>query len=89
VTTGGGPPEIEEAFVTWKRVAVRGATARLCGVNGRLVLEVLEPAGARFTVEDIPVMMSQADTPRTLRRIACVLPRGSTSFVMQIDVVGQ
>ena len=83
-TFSGRALPVEEAFVTWGRVSVRGRTARIRGEKHDLLLKVVEPAGAVLTVEDVPVMMSGAAEPRTLRRIACVLPKGATSFKLAV-----
>ena len=80
----GRPASVEEALVTWGRVSVRGRRAMVRN-NGRQVrLEIVEPAGATFRVEELPVMVARSTEPRTLRRLACVLPKGATSFTLAV-----
>jgi len=83
----GAAPKVEEAFTTWNRISLRRGTARIRGGKRDLLLKILDPPGAAFSVEDIPVMMAGATEPRTLRRLACRLPKGSTSFAMEITLV--
>jgi len=81
-------PEVEEAFTTWGRVSLRRDGARIRGAEHDLLLKVLDPPCAAFSVEDVPVIMARAAKPRTLRRLACRLPKGATSFQMEIAPAG-
>ena len=83
----GKAPGIEEAFTTWGTVSVRGGVARVRHNGHALRLRIVEPAGAAFTVKDVPVMMARATEPSILRRIACKLPRGADRFVMEARVL--
>jgi hypothetical protein len=77
---------VEEAFITWCPVTVRGRTALLRGRHHELRLAIVEPAGASFTVEKLPVMLANAAEPTTLRRLVCTLPPGATVFTMELRV---
>jgi hypothetical protein len=81
-----GAREVEEAFVTWNRVRVRGAAARIQGDEGTVELRVTEPADARWGVEEFAVRMARSDEPRTLRRLTCSLPGGANTFRMDMTV---
>ena len=78
----------EEVFTTWCRVSLRRGGARIHGAEHDLLLKVLDPPGTAFSVEDVPVIMARAAKPRTLRRLACRLPKGATSFQMEIAPAG-
>lgn len=80
----GKPLEVEEAFVTWGRARVGGSSARIRGAAGGLRLRIVEPAGARFRVEEVPVRTAHSTRPSTLRRVSATLPAGATGFRMEI-----
>jgi hypothetical protein len=81
-TFKGRASAVEEAFVTYFPVRVRGNTARIRGEASTLTLRIAEPAGAEFEVEDVPVMLPRAK-PAILHRIRIDLPAGSTCFTMR------
>ena len=78
---------VEEAFVTWDRVSVRGGTARVRAGERSLRLKIVEPSGAVFRVEELSVLLRSTAGPGILRRLACALPRGANRFVVEIAVV--
>ncbi len=72
----GRPLPVEEALVTWLPVRVRGATAVVRGEKNVLTLRMIEPAGARFRLEEFE-LKTHGGEPGVLRRIAAELPAGS------------
>jgi hypothetical protein len=76
---------IEEAFATYYDVRVRGRTARIRGERSTLKLEIVEPAGATFDVEELTVTCGNA-TEQILRRIRTDLPAAATSFILRATV---
>jgi hypothetical protein len=86
-TLTGKPVEVEEAFVTWRPVSVRGGVARVRGEKAELVLKVVEPRGARWRVEEVSVRTAHSTEPSTLRRIAFVLPPGSAGCVVEMRLI--
>ena len=85
-TFSGEVPRIEEAFATWGAVSVKGNTARVRAKTATLTLRIVEPKGATFRVDELPVMLARSDEPTPLRRIACALPKGATGFVLEMRV---
>ncbi|MFZ6031227.1 MAG: heparinase II/III domain-containing protein [Chloroflexota bacterium] len=79
------PLEIEEAFVTWKRVEVLGSTAILHGERTGLRLHIAEPAGAVFTSLSLAEECRRNRRAGMLTRLAVALPRGAATFTMQIS----
>lgn len=80
------PLPIEEAFVTWHSVEVDGAAARIKGKN-TLELRVLEPEGVRFQTEVLDQECRENRRNGVLTRLSIALPKGTTRFVMTIDVI--
>jgi hypothetical protein len=74
----GQPLPVEEAFVTWLPVTVRGSTATIRGKRRTLTLQIVEPAGARFRLEQFE-LGTHGGGAGCLRRLAADLPRGGGS----------
>lgn len=83
-----GPPlPIEEAFVTWGSVTADGSRAVLVDGDTSVIMEILEPAGAVFRVEEL-VEASQANAKsRILTRLSAALPATSQQFRARIFVL--
>lgn len=83
----GAPLPVEEGFVTWHPVTLDGATAQIHGARSSLRLDVLEPAGAVFTVESLAEDCRANRRPETLQRLAVALSPGSTRFAMRLTPI--
>lgn len=80
----GEPLPIEEAFTTWSQVDVRGSRALITGERAALDLEIVEPAGAAFTLESLEQACRENAIDGTLLRLAAALPAGATRFALRI-----
>jgi hypothetical protein len=80
----GAPLEIEEAFVTWETVSVEGATARITGGQGALLLRVEEPAGMMLAATLLEKECGANARQGILTRLSVNLPAGTRRFVLQI-----
>ncbi len=80
----GSPLPIEEAFSTWFPVEAQGSTALIRGERTTLALEVVEPQGARFAVENLESACRENHLEGTLSRLSVTLPEGALRFRMVI-----
>ena len=71
------PIAVEEVFVTWHRVLVRGARAVIVGERRVLELLIEEPANAVFGLEIKAKESEQNDKPVPLKRLAFTTPEGT------------
>jgi hypothetical protein len=77
------PLPVEEAFVTWLPVTVRGSTAIVSRAGHSLKLRISKPRGARFRLEQIK-LQTHGREPLVLRRIGVKLPRDMAgTFVLE------
>jgi len=77
---------VEEGFVTWMPVTVRGATATIRGEKSVLRLRVTEPQGAKFRLEEkeLDSKTLPGKEKGMLRRLSVALPKGRRGhFVME------
>jgi len=77
------PMAVEEAFITWSQVDVKGGTALITGERGSLKLTVLEPAGAVFTLQSLEDACRDNEIAGVLMRLAVSLPLGTLRFKVQ------
>lgn len=82
----GDPLPVQEAFVTWGQVEVKGARARITGKSGNLELTVLEPAGAQFELISLLEECRKNQREGELKRLLVNLPAGGRKFRMGIAV---
>ncbi len=80
----GQPLVIEEAFSTWFPVEVQGSIARIKGERSALELELLEPLGVQFQVENLESACRENHLEGTLSRLSATLPEGALRFRMVI-----
>jgi len=78
---------IEEAFITWFPVQVSGNIAEIQGTRAVLKLEIIEPAGAQFSAEDMSKICRINQREGQLTRLAVELPPASIRFVLKITPV--
>lgn len=83
----GAPLEIEEAFVSWSAVSATGDAATITGRHAELILRIVEPAGASFSVLSLEEECRANRREGTLTRLAVSLPSGVRRFVLQITPV--
>jgi hypothetical protein len=74
----GTPEQVEEAFITWDEVDVKGATALVRGTAHNLRLTIESPAGASFGLERLEKESKENEKPDILKRLTFVLPVAST-----------
>jgi hypothetical protein len=83
----GGPLEVEEALITWREVAVDGATALVQGERHALRLTIESPPGAQFHLERLEEASQANAKPAVLKRLSFVLPAGqSQSAQVRMEV---
>lgn len=78
----GAGAEVEEAFITWRDVAIEGNTARISTEHGTLELTATQ---GEFQVERLDEACRQNRKPETLSRITVTYPAGqdiTASFTM-------
>jgi hypothetical protein len=80
----GAPLAIEEALVTWFPVKVSGGEAEILGSRASLNLQVIEPAGVQFTVEDRSEECRVNQREGHLTRLSLTLPDKTQRFVLKI-----
>lgn len=78
------PLPVEEAFVTWETVALKGSTARITGKHSALEMVIEEPAGVVFQVERLKKESNENKRDGVLSRITVQLPEGQKKFRMRI-----
>jgi len=81
----GKAPVIEEAFVTWSIVAVKGNTAHITGEHATAALTIVEPAGAVFETQSLAEDCRTHKREGELTRLAVRLPAGATHFTMTLQ----
>ncbi len=67
--------EVEEGFMTWQKVKVKGDTARIESKSGTLLLRA--ESGGTFEVETFDITRHNEPKPKVLRRIRLNLPAKS------------
>ncbi|RPI25384.1 MAG: hypothetical protein EHM70_20155 [Chloroflexota bacterium] len=82
----GNPLEIEEAFVTWRSVAVDGPAAWITGRCSELCLTILEPGNAAFAANPLTEECRANQREQILTRLAARLPLGAQRFILRITV---
>lgn len=82
----GKPLEVEEAFVTWAKVAVEGNVARVTGRRAAVELCIQEPAGTIFTATSLEDECRANQREGVLTRLAARLPEGGRRFRMRVGV---
>jgi hypothetical protein len=80
----GTPLPVEEAFVTWETVALKGSMAHITGKHSALEMAIEEPAGAVFQVERLEAECRENKREGVLSRITVQLPDGKKKFRMRI-----
>jgi hypothetical protein len=84
------PVEVEEAFMTWLDVEVKGATAIIQGQNHHLQLTIESPEGLHFEVESLTEQSRANAKPGVLKRITVTLPLAtSPQFRVRLEIVGK
>ncbi len=80
-------PKIEEAFITWLDVIVRGNTAIISGKNNKLILTIKEPKNTRFHLEKLKKESRENKKSRILKRISFIIPKTNSNKVnIKIDM---
>jgi hypothetical protein len=68
------PQEIEEAFLTWLDVGIKGNSAIIHGQQHHLQLAIEAPEGLHFAVESLAEQCRANAKPGVLKRITVMLP---------------
>ncbi len=80
----GDPLDIEEAYVTWSAVSVKGSTARIAGQNSELALTIHDPLGSSFEAVLLEEDCRANLQTRILTRLSIRLPAGTRRFALEI-----
>jgi hypothetical protein len=82
------PVVVEEAFLTWLNVDIKGATAVIQGQQHHLLLTIEAPDGLHFEVEPLAEQCRANAKPGVLQRITVTLPvTDNPQFRMRMEVV--
>ncbi|MBT4101154.1 MAG: hypothetical protein HOE86_26080, partial [Gemmatimonadetes bacterium] len=77
---------VEEAFVTWLEPVIDAATARISGARHQLELEILEPAGATWSVQAFAEESLANNKKETLKRLTFTLAAGTNAAKVRLRV---
>ena len=83
--SNAGPLAVEEAFLTWNQVTVKGGSAQVTGEHSAATMKIVEPAGAVFELQSLAEECRSNQREGVLTRLTVQLPAGSTSFQMTIE----
>ena len=87
-TFSGRPLDVEEAFVTWFPVKALGAEVWVQGSRSAVKLEIEDPAGAFFVLQDMAAECRANRREGVLTRLAVNLPNGTRRFQLRITPTG-